>query len=99
VLHGERNADDGHGGQTGEYHVSQGDPDTADQYPQNVHHGRQNARIGRLVDYLRAEWANAQDRQFKALHAERDAHDGEAKEQPSNQVSQEDQNPSTQDNP
>jgi len=29
----------------------------------------------------------------------KDAHDGEAKEQPSNQVSQEDQNPSTQDNP
>ena len=83
-------ADDGDAAQQTEDHVQDGDLPETEQDPDEVHRRGQAARLGGPEHQLMTEGPERVRAQFEELHAERDADDEHAHQQPYDIVDQRD---------
>jgi hypothetical protein len=99
VLNGKGNADNGNGTQAGKYQVGNGNPDSSEANPENIHYQRKTAGGTGPVFQLFAEGQQRYACQLETLQSEGNANNGEAQQQATQQVFQEKEQPPAENDP
>ena len=84
----ERDADDGDAEYEAVEYVGEPYPDAADEEPQHIHENAQAAWLRLSPFHLSTERPDGQHSEFHALHAERDADDGDHQYKSGNEILQ-----------
>ena len=99
MLNCERNADDSDRAEESKDEVGQCNPNATDENPDDVEHNRHASAGGRDAANGSTERKKAQASQFEQLVAERDANDGQAKDNARDEIPECDHQATTEDDP
>ena len=91
MLEAPGDADDGDAEDEAEKKMADGDFPPATENPDEIHHRGEAARLARTIDEFVAEGPHRVGTQLEQLDAERDADDGDAHQQPHQEVKQRDE--------